>query len=347
VNKIFIISPSGNFYGSEQVLFDFVTSTSLETVIAVPRKSKLDAALQAKSIKSVIVNYDNNRLLTFYLRLMLSLAARRFKTVYLNEGGHSKYILLLSKIFRRVKFVIHIRLIEDTDAARWLFNPGKNVELISISTFIKNRMHFESRLLADPYMFNSYTTAIETSVTIPLRIGIIGRVSYSKGFQYLTNLLLFLKRNQLQQKFVFYLFGDIAADVRSVGGDKELNAFENVVQMGFVDAKTEIYSNIDCVMHLSDREPLGRIFFEAIDYVKPLIGINAGGIGEIGNVTGLTELLVNCNERDISAQLVSRLEQVNENYKQCCANILKSKSKASEIYSISKYTSTMEEVLTG
>ena len=45
----------------------------------------------------------------------------------------------------------------------------------------------------------------------------------------------------------------------------------------------DIYSKIDLVLHLNIHEPLGRIFFEALDYGIPFVGFRSGGIGEIAN----------------------------------------------------------------
>src|SRR5690606_26485924 len=91
-----IISPSGKFYGSEQTLFDFLSRTSGYDVYCKEEQDGLYNLLLESNFEHRYFKFNNVRY--FYLKLF-GLLLFKYKKVYINEGGHSKYIKLLGRIF--------------------------------------------------------------------------------------------------------------------------------------------------------------------------------------------------------------------------------------------------------
>src|SRR5450432_1389876 len=94
MNSKLVISPSGNFYGSEQVLFDYLVHTKLKLDVAVPRNSLFYQKLKETQNHHRIFQYDNKRLPAFYTRVYWWLLKGKYDLVYLNEAGHIKYLIL-------------------------------------------------------------------------------------------------------------------------------------------------------------------------------------------------------------------------------------------------------------
>jgi len=93
------------------------------------------------------------------------------------------------------------------------------------------------------------------------------------------------------------------------------------------------------VVHFNSNEPLGRIFFESLDYGIPFVGINSGGIGEIAasinypyvyDKDKFYDALLNIFKADVVIQ--------NEilNY---------SRNRAIDIFSVRNYTSKIDYLL--
>ena len=85
-------------------------------------------------------------------------------------------------------------------------------------------------------------------------------------------------------KIEFHFFGDIDNKLLTTTNYKSLSARSNVFFHGFIKEKKRIYDRIDLLLHVNENEPLGRIFFESLDYGVPFIGLNGGGIAEIAEM---------------------------------------------------------------
>jgi hypothetical protein len=346
MSKILIISPSGNFYGSEQVLFDYLQATRLILTVVLPVNSKFFKLLKESNLKHRVKQFKPANLKFFYALLFMKLFFGKFSTVYLNEAGHIRYINLLSKIFKNKNFVVHVRLVEDTNDTRWNGKEKTNLKVIAISKYIQNKLPVKSALLYDPYNFNFIGCSLEFKYdTTKLRIGIIGRVTYTKGADILHQLLTYLDKLKLNKEFDFFFYGEPSQDVIDTGLFNDLHNFSNVHFKGFVLDKNKIYNNIDCVLHASPDEPLGRIFLEAVDYGKPLIGLDAAGIGEIGCLLNLQDLLVNPSSSNIISLLKDNLQDVKCNYDKWSKRVLQQKKKAFEIFNMVNYVDSVEKFL--
>lgn len=343
--RILIISPSGNFYGSEQVLYDYLSHTKVNADVAVPADSFLFKKLKQDTPQFSVKAIQPSGLLKFYLEVLIDLFLNRYQAVYLNEAGHMKYVLLLSKIFRRKKFVIHVRIVEDAAKSRWKVKPGKNVTLLSISNYLAALLPYPSEVLYDPFPFSYDLKENNHIEKEQIFIGIIGRITLTKGLNHLVDLLTLIKQKGKENKLHFKLFGNISPDAEQCGLDKKLKSFENVTICGFEDSKEKLYSSLDCVMHLSTQEALGRIFLEAIDYCKPFIGLHAGGIGEIASMLKMEKWMADPASGDLPNELLNLLEKVRSNYSEPVEEMISSKPVAEKIFNIGSYTGVVDKLL--
>jgi len=338
-----LISPSGKLYGSEQVLIDYLYYTRLKFSVFVCGKDLLYNELKRKFKKLDISVFENVR--SLYFRIFFLCLTKKVTTVYVNEAGHSKYIFPLARFFKKVKFVIHVRLIEDTGLDRWRSSMRtNNITVLSVSSFISSKIPVKDTQLYDPYPFEKDETLIRTRRPDMLVVGVIGRLSVSKGIDTIIRLLQLVSLNNLSDKINFQFYGDITDDVDSFRSSK-LKAFGNTGLNGFESDKEKIYNSIDCVLHASPVEPLGRIFLEAIGFNKPFIGINTGGIGEIGSLLSLDSLLVDPGQDGTAQELLEKLILLHGSYDTFVNMVFSKKSLAKEIFSPEKYAAKIDSFL--
>jgi glycosyltransferase involved in cell wall biosynthesis len=338
-----LISPSGKLYGSEQVLIDYLYYTRLKFSVFVSGNGLLYNELKRKFEKLDISVFENVR--SLYFRIFFLCLTKKVTAVYVNEAGHSKYIFLLARFFKKVKFVIHVRLIEDTSLGR---SPRSirtnNITVFSVSRFISAKIPVKNTQLYDPYPFEKDETLIRTRRPEVLVVGIIGRLSVSKGIDTIIQLLELVSINNLTDKINFQFYGYITDDVDSFRSSK-LKAFGNAGLNGFESEKEKIYNSIDCVLHASPVEPLGRIFLEAIDFNKPFIGIDNGGIGEIGSLLNLDKLLVDPGQDGTAQELLEKLILLHGSYDTFVNMVFSRKGLAKEIFSPEKYAAKIDSFL--
>ncbi len=262
MSKTIVISPSGNFYGSEQVLWEFLRDTGNHYTLYVPANSFLQEKITKAGTPHRLKTFDPRKLPLLYGRIFFSLLFRQADAVYLNEAGHSRFLLLLARFFPGRRFVVHVRMLEDAQGSRWRKRIPSNVRVISISGSVGQKLPFPSELIYDPYRFSMTRPSPVKKAPHRLIVGIIGRVTATKGLGRLPELLEYLAEGA-PGRFVFYLYGGVSA----APGDQELidrlTALPDVHLKGFTENKDEIYDSIDCVLHLSIEEALGRDFFLA------------------------------------------------------------------------------------
>jgi glycosyltransferase involved in cell wall biosynthesis len=225
----------------------------------------------------------------------------QIKSLYVNEGGHVRYIKLLARLFPKVRFRLHIRILEDTRAER-LQTSLSNVKVFAISHFIAeaitNRIQNVS-IIYDPYkLINGLASpSFDGMRSESIHIGTIGRVTPSKGLKEIVSFCNYLESLEISN-ITMHFFGDIEMaheDVRHFYGDTDRYAFLKVKFHGFTESKQSMYKHIDILIHFNRHEPLGRIFFEALDFGIPVLGFDSGGIGEIARLLGLQKQMVKAN----------------------------------------------------
>lgn len=344
MSRLLLISPSGNLYGSEQVLLDYLRHTEKPWQLYVPEKGGLIEEISKSPKASIsIQRYNPGRLTVFYLQLLFKLMIRKCDVVYINEAGHNRYILLLARIFPKTKFLIHVRLLEDAMGSRWPDNPlPANITLIAISGFIRNALNKPSALIYDLYRFTDSPRIESRKIESLLRVGIIGRLTPTKGINLMPEILTLLSGRQKEATIEFHFFGEVSADMDDAIL-QILNSSPFVHLHGVVNGKTAVYSEIDAVLHLSGKEPLGRIFLEAIDEGLPFIGINGGGIQEIGEMAGLSDFLVQPGTH-CAEHLLQRVDYVQAHYDDCKNRMNQGKDKIRPAVSPENYVASLESL---
>ena len=188
------------------------------------------------------------------------------------------------------------------------------------------------------------TQKIKPSTLQKLKIGVIGRVSKTKGVEEIYKLNKELNIRSISGLVQIYLFGEVFLN----GEDLErFNSFvrqhSNVTYEGF-KSTNEVYRNLDVVLHLNKDEGLGRIYLEAVSRGIPFVGIDSAGISEIGEVIGLKDFLVNPNEGDYIESLSDILLYIKNNYEIALSKTLSCQDKLRR-FEIKSYTKKIDSIL--
>lgn len=342
----FLISPSGNYYGSEQVLHDYLKATKLHWTVAVPQGS-IFAKLLAETLPDLKTVYFNRARLPFlYAKLAAALLIGKYKVVYVNEGGHSRYLTLLARYFRKTRFLLHIRMFEDTLPARWPAQDSipDNLKLIAISGFIAAQLNQPAALIYDSYDMNRKERRLDPSAGTnrPLVVGIVGRVTPTKGIARLPGLIDALQQAGFADRFTFRLFGEISAETPPELLAR-INAYPQVQCCGLEMDKDRLYHQLDLVLHLSTQEAWGRIYTEALSYALPFAGIKAGGIAEIGELAGLSANLAEPGEALIPS-LCRILTAIANSYPEAVAASRQAKALLAEQFHPSAYAAQIDQL---
>jgi glycosyltransferase involved in cell wall biosynthesis len=287
-----IISPSGNFYGSEQVLFDYLRTTGNHYLVCLPKNSLFERKIKSLELHTV-VGFKNP--ISLYLRVCYFFLVYGCSTLYINEGGHIKYAKLMAYLFPKRKVLVHIRLIEDTKKERIGTTLPDNLQLVSISEYIHNLLpsHLSVVKVYDPMEIIGIQRVKRASKQ--LHVGIIGRVTPSKGLGNIDDLLAYLLQQENASNFTVHFFGDIEKELPTVKAFFEKygsGMYSNILFHGFVENQNDIYPNLDVVVHLNEHEPLGRIGLESWARGIPFICLDQGGTAEINKMLGMSAYII-------------------------------------------------------
>lgn len=337
-----IISPSGNLYGSEQVLIEYLNATQKKCCVYVPDKSQLHSKLTTFRHKHSIRTFSKLYLLYSFMLFKLFFTK---SNLYINEGGHIRYIKILARLLVFRNFFVHIRLLEDCTSQKMNKLP-RNIQLITVSNFLRNKIHREDvRVIIDPYTLStSRPTTINPSKNKVLKIGIIGRLTATKGLEELFPILdIFEKEKQISIKILF--FGSYNCnDVWTKQFLLKIRKYTWVKHefLGFVSDRNTIYSNINLVLHLNKVEALGRIIFEAVDYEIPILTFHAGGCGELLNKLGLSNFLIS-TKGTWAIEFHSKIVELSNSYPK--NEILKAKEIINVGLNANQYVSNLEDII--
>ncbi len=343
--KNIVISPSGNFYGSEQVLYDFLKTNEVSYKVFAPRNSIFFEILTDISNKHSLNHFSS--VYDLYLRILINLIFKNTKSVYLNEGAHIKWIFLLAKLFKNVNFVVHLRIVEDIN--RIPNRLTKNIKIVTISKFMFSQIDKKhtSFLVYDPYTFTDNEIDFFNK-DLPFRIGIIGRISINKGILEISKLVRAIAKSNhpLAKCIVIKFYGTENKDkvTHEITSELKLNYKDLCHFVGFVET-IEIYKNVDMVLHLARHEPLGRIFFEALDVGLPFLGFKSGGIGELGKIAKLEYNLVEYDEHNWVNNMLQLIFDLIENYDNNKQTIIETKKKCKNYFNQETYNISLNKII--
>ena len=115
------VSPSGNFYGSEQTLMTYMEHTRLRFLLFIPANSCKALTKRAKTLPNVSLRSFQSplHLYVWIVWFILQSAIRKIcVNVYLNEAGFIRYLNRLPRL-GLVQKVVHVRLTEDAKMRPW------------------------------------------------------------------------------------------------------------------------------------------------------------------------------------------------------------------------------------
>lgn len=348
MKKIITISPSGNLYGSENVLFDYLYTTELNHIVFVPNNSPFEQKLKSQKWNHRIKSFNPKRLKLFYAYLILFILISRIKSVYVNEGGHYKWIKFLSKLLPSIKFTVHLRMIYDAQVERVGLILPKNLRLIAISQYVANELlkkRIDVDVVYDGFTCINNTKEEKNGEKNIFQVAIIGRIAESKGVFLLPKIIKELDKRSEIQNFSFNLYGEIMLNKSKETFDLETKEFQDFIHLKGFKTTDEIFKTTHLVLHLSKEEGLGRIFLESICFKKPFIGFYSSGLKEIANLTGLDELMVdlNTNDKENAVAMANKMIELKKNFTKYSDKI--SPSQNLEPFSIAKYTPQMDSIL--
>lgn len=342
--RTILISPSGLFYGSEQVLYDYLETTKIKYLVFVPREGKLLQRLSQLKSQHTISVFTPERMIRLYFQIFYLLSFKGYTSLYVNEAGHIKYVVELAKILTRKRFFIHVRILEDTAKDRFPTRILHNLKVFTITRYMQSQFSYPSTMIYDGYSFKKKAGQRENPENSLFKIGIVGRISISKGIDHLLQILNKFELNS-NSDIQFQLFGSLDPELEKTEMIKNLKVNSKVRFMGFIDQKDEIYEHMNCMLHLAEKEPLGRIYFEAIEYGIPFIGFNSGGIGEIAARLDYTELLVDILKPIDYNKFYEKIRYVQDNFKIVRKLIIEKRSLAASIFSIDEYTAAIDQAV--
>ena len=332
-----IVSPSGNLYGSEQVLWNFLNETKHLYTVYVPSNSLFSKKLESMQ-QTDIKEFSNVKFL--YSIIAFKIILGRIKSLYINEGGHVRYIKILARLFPKVRFCLHVRIIEDTRPERLKALPS-NVHVFAISKFIAKEINNSIQnvsIIYDPYKINGVASpSFNEMKSDNIHIGVVGRVTPSKGLKEIVSFCNHLESLEMSN-ITMHFFGDIdfaCEDVQFFYQSRDKYHYLALKFHGFVESKNVVYNKIDILVHFNRNEPLGRVFFEALDFGIPVIGFDSGGIGEIAQVLGLQEQMVKFNnewEKDMLDKALSVTRGIESSKKYANARLELAKQFSSRKY---------------
>ncbi|MFC4674419.1 glycosyltransferase [Dysgonomonas termitidis] len=346
MKKIAIVSPSGKFYGSEQVLFDFLSATRHQYIVYLSHGLFYDK-IRGQN-KHCPHSYSSVKFL--YIRLMFMLLFNKYDGIYINEGGHIKYLNLLADLFPRKRFFVHIRLLEDCHVHR-LGKRRNNISYISVSEYITHEVmqntHIQCRILYDIYQpISGFDEIRDMKPETICRLGIIGRVTTTKGLHDISRFCEYCEKHVTPFQLEFHFYGDIDGQISGVRSFIErTNSYKQIkcVFHGFVKDKIQIYQSIDILLHFNKVEPLGRILMEALDFGIPFIGFQSGGIGELARNFSVAEYMITDHsnwENAFQNQIINLITN-KEKTIECFYN---AKKKMKALCSPATYTQKIEEL---
>ena len=341
-NKIrtIVISPSGSFYGSEQVLFNFLSNTTKSYKIYVPSNSIFYGKLQVLN-KHKIVGFST--VCWLYLTLFWQFFSVPYKTLYINEGGHVKYAKLLAKLFKQIRIVVHIRILEDCNPSR-LGQLPSNVLLIAISDYVSNQLNnYPHYKIYDPLDTVPLQQQKFNKDNSKFRIGIIGRVSESKGLKYYDAFFEYIISNPFKLPIEFKFFGDIMEhEERAITFYKQYQDTDlPILFKGFLNNQDELYAQLNMVLHLNPNEPLGRIGLESWARGIPFVCFNLGGTGEINQLLGMGEYSISmeeCWKKSLKTSIEKIMNSTNIN------DLNAAQAGLTKFFAVSRYVSDLERL---
>lgn len=303
-SRALILEPSGNLWGSERVLLDFLcaaTQFPWRIGVCCPPNSPILTPLGELPVEVFPTFRANLHLQGRTQRLLATLAllrtARHFRPdlIYVNQAGATRIALAVGYLLS-IPVITHVRLVEDVDYVLSLGARPQNLpKIVCISRYIrrlfpdeKNVSPEQLEMLYDPYTFQSSAQRIVASGLERegelISWGYVGRLEYQKRPDILLEAMGVLKEQGVLTRGFF------------MGVAREDDAFSSQLQelctklglgsiVTWAGFQTDVFSQLSrCIALVCpfEKEALGRVVFEAWDAsVLPVAWAGSGGPAEV------------------------------------------------------------------
>lgn len=340
-----LISPSGNLYGSEQVLLEYLQLTAIRWIVFVPPTGGLFQELQRRrSPLQQIKTYNPGSLTLFYLSRILPIILLTNRSVlYVHEGGHIRYIRTFAFFLFWKKFVVHLRLQQDAKRLK-PGRPGSNVLIIAPEKFVLQHLPhpFPIVHLRDPCSMEVPEKEWRSlNKNHPIHLSIIGRIEKSKGSIQALEFIQFMYRECPEKIGGFHFFGHIKKEVRKEWENTCRTLAPFIYHHGFVTDKNVLYQ-YPVILHFGQEETFGRIFPEALDHYCFFLGPRSGGIAQTASLLGLENFLFNPDHKDWKNNLLQKLFALFENN---LTPWILARKKAKVFYSPDQYSCHLDYII--
>jgi len=306
--KVLIVEPSGNLWGSERVLLDFLKAasdlpTGFELTICYPSGSPIECELDKLPFRLMprftSELHRKSRLVRIWFMLKVTLSILRLKPdlIYVNQAGATRSILPAAWLLR-IPVVSHIRLLEDSDYIASCYSRFFNqIYPIAISQFIYDALEIKTRIpkgkvscLYDIYAPKSRKgKQADRKKNNDWPFVCIGRLEQGKGQDILLDALHVLNRKGRRHGVRF--IGSVAAgsnfDELLESQCQTMGVSEVVQWCGYQSNVFTLAKDAIALICPSRVEALGRVVFEAWDMgLVPIVWNGSGGAAEIIQASG-------------------------------------------------------------
>ena len=316
--SIHVIEPSGELYGSEFCLLDIIEQLADRDSITVhlppntPFAEKL--AEQKVEIQETLPPPSSKRRIAkvaTYLKLLSFWIRHRPDVVYLNQAGAIRPIGSICRTLR-IPLVSQVQTLED---AIWVNRNARTLR--RVSSFICNSRYIARSLSVEPerksilyqgYRWKSLESDSPRSPATPFVVGLLGRISVSKGHYLLVEAAeLLFSRGESKRDWKFVIIGSGKTK------EEEKALHDRVAKAGLSDQfsfrgyRSDIAAELQALDVLaipSFLEPLGRILFEAAEAGVPTVNSDGGGLGEVGRHFSVGRQFKSGNANDLADALV-------------------------------------------
>lgn len=286
MTRALVIEPTGNLWGSERTLLDFVgRMPEVEAAVCCPPGTPIIAELEKLAIRT----------LPYFMRVWGAVGVVRacleFRpdVIYLNQGGCYRVTLPAAVLFN-LPIVAHVRIFKDiTRFGRRCPNPRRLHGIVAVSSAIAKELRrwpqlsaIPQHMLYDEYVPSAPASRSDLAERMPNRVACIGRIAPNKGQSVLIDATHWLSKNS--EKIECLIVGDgrlhfvqqlkaAAADGPGASVIKWLGVRSDVVSL------LRTCTALACPSH---REALGRVIFEAWDAgAVPVACITSAGAAEV------------------------------------------------------------------
>ena len=306
--RVLILEPSGNLWGSERVLLDFLHAAASANdwtigVCCPPATPILPelARLAVEVLPTFPANLHQKSKVSWLraaVGLIRTVARFRPELIHVNQAGATRMALLAGRVLK-LPVVTHVRLAEDVRYIEALrAAPRALPKIICISRHIRHMFGAASSvepkqltikqltMMYDPYRArcNWSPRALSGDTSTRAAFSCIGRLATIKGQDVLLHAIAVLAREGTDAEVSFVgtagLGDDFGTELQRLSA--QLKITERVNWAGFQRDAVSFIEGSAALVCPSHEEPLGRVIFEAWDAgTVPVAWAGSGGPAEV------------------------------------------------------------------